>query len=98
MDSVYILISLKDRKLYTGLSNDVEKRIKQHNDGLVRSTKHRRPFALIHKEDFATRKEAAIREKFFKSGVGREILRQLLQQNAGVAELVDALDSKSSSL
>jgi putative endonuclease len=96
MEFVYILISLKDKRFYTGLTNNVEKRILQHNNGVVRSTKSRRPFVLIHTESFATRKEAAAREKFLKSGVGRSQLIQLLQQYAGVAELVDALDSKSS--
>jgi putative endonuclease len=98
MEYVYVLISKKDKEFYTGLSNNVPKRFLQHNNGLVRSTKTRKPFILIHTEEFATRSEAAHREKFLKSGVGRLYLKQLLLQHAGVAELVDALDSKSSSL
>ena len=97
MEYVYVLISEKDKEFYTGLSNNLQKRFKQHNKGLVRSTKARTPFVLFHVEEFRTRKEAAGREKFLKSGVGRLFLKQLQQQNAGMAELVDALDSKSSS-
>ena len=79
MEFVYVLISLKDKQFYTGLTNNVEKRIRQHNIGSVRSTKARRPFLLIHSEAFATRKEAADREKFLKSGVGRAQIQQLLR-------------------
>ena len=96
MEYVYVLISKKDKEFYTGLSNNVLKRFSQHNNGLVRSTKARRPFVLFHTEEFLTREEAAKREKFLKS-VGRLFLKHLFFQKAGMAELVDALDSKSSS-
>ena len=43
----YILISAKDKKLYDGMSRNLKKRLKQHNSGLVRSTKSRRPFELL---------------------------------------------------
>ena len=86
MEYVYVLISKKDNEFYTGLSNNVSKRFKQHNNGLVRSTKSRRPFILFHTEEFETRKEAADREKFLKSGVGRLYLKQLLLYNVGKAE------------
>jgi putative endonuclease len=86
MESVYVLISLKDKEFYTGLSNNVPKRFHQHNKGLVRSTKSRRPFILFRTEAFETRKEAEEREKFLKSGVGRKYLKQLLQKsrNGGI--------------
>ena len=80
MEYVYVLISKIDKEFYTGLSNNVPKRFKQHNKGLVRSTKARRPFILFHTEEFFTRKEAAEREKILKSGVGRSFLKQLLQK------------------
>jgi putative endonuclease len=73
----YILISEKDQKRYIGSTSDIEKRIKEHNQGIVKSTKNRRPLKLIHTEEFNTKKEAMKREKFYKSGIGREYLKKL---------------------
>ncbi len=71
---VYILRSKKDGKRCIGLTNSLDKRLEQHNAGKVTSTKNRRPFELIYFEKFTDRKFAAKREKFFKSGKGREFL------------------------
>ena len=59
---VYILLSLKDNKFYTGKTNDLTKRLIRHNKGFVRSTKHRRPFILIYFEKYNSAKEAFLRE------------------------------------
>jgi putative endonuclease len=67
MPYAYILRSLKDGKYYYGSAENVQIRLRNHNDGSVRSTKARRPLALVHSEHFATRTEAIKREKFFKS-------------------------------
>jgi putative endonuclease len=75
---VYVIRSLKDGKLYVGLTNNVEKRISEHNDGKCIATKLRRPFTLLYYESFSNRTEAAKREKFFKSGKGREFLKGVL--------------------
>jgi putative endonuclease len=75
---VYILQSLKDNNLYVGMTSDLENRIKRHNSGYGQSTKNRAPFELIHVEEVETREEARRREKFFKSGIGREIVKSLL--------------------
>jgi len=75
---VYSLISLKDGKLYTGISESPEKRLQQHNAGNTKSTKPRRPFKLIYKETCIDRIEARKREKYFKSGFGREFLKQFI--------------------
>ena len=47
---VYILKSQIDGNHYTGMSKNVNRRLKQHNSGKVRFTKSRRPFKLIYKE------------------------------------------------
>jgi putative endonuclease len=55
---VYLLKSLKDNKYYIGQTQNVEKRLKAHNSGLVQSTKPRRPLVLIGYETFDSRNEA----------------------------------------
>ena len=75
---VYILKSKKDNKRYVGMtSRPVKERVGEHNSGLVKSTKNRRPLELIYFEEFATKTEAMSREKFFKSGKGREYLKSI---------------------
>lgn len=54
----------------------VERRINQHNKGQNRSTKAYIPFILIYTETFNTRKEAREKEKYLKSGIGKEFLRK----------------------
>ena len=57
-----------------------EERLKVHNRGSVRSTKSRRPFELIYFEEVQNYTIARQREMFFKSGVGRKYLLQLLNR------------------
>jgi putative endonuclease len=74
---VYILRSLKDRNLYIGLTSNLGKRVEQRNKGHERTTRSRRPFNLLHYEEFASRSAAREREKYFKSGFGRELIKKL---------------------
>lgn len=76
---VYILFSLIDRKLYIGYSQDLKTRIKDHLKGKVRATKNRVPLKLIHYEAYGNQKDAKAREKFLKSGFGRNQLKKSLQ-------------------
>ena len=63
---VYI-IKCKDKTLYTGITNDLERRIKAHNSGNgCRYTKYRYPVKLIHSEQQPTRVEALKREAYIK--------------------------------
>jgi putative endonuclease len=55
---VYVLRSLKDGKLYTGQTQDVQRRLERHNSGLVRATKARRPLVLVYEEAHESRSEA----------------------------------------
>ena len=66
---------MKDHKKYIGLTNNIERRIAEHNSGKVESTKYRVPLELIYFEEFKNRTEAAERKKFFKTGKGREFLK-----------------------
>ncbi len=71
---VYVLRSLKNNYRYIGQTNNLEKRLEEHNLGMTKSIKFQLPFILEYTEEFKTRIEAIKREKFFKSGQGREWL------------------------
>lgn len=64
---VYILRSLKDGKYYYGFTEDLDTRLKFHNEGLVRSTKSRRPFVIHYTESFECKTLTLKREKYFKT-------------------------------
>jgi putative endonuclease len=76
---VYAISSCVRNYIYVGLTDNVERRLAQHNKGENRSTKAYKPFKLILKETHETRIEARNREKYLKSGVGKEYLRSLLK-------------------
>lgn len=79
----YVLLSLKNGVLYKGSTQDINQRIQQHNAGLVTYSRKHMPWKLIHYETFITRSEAMKREQFFKSGAGRDWLKDNLDvQNA----------------
>ena len=75
---VYILFSLKDKKLYIGFTDDLKRRVSEHNQGKNFSTKSRKPFKLLFYEALPTLEEATEREKFYKSGRGHEIIYKIL--------------------
>ena len=74
---VYALRSLQDGDLYIGISQNPEKRLQTHNKGVTPSTRSRRPFSLIFWEACKSRKDARAREKYYKSGAGRETLKKI---------------------
>ena len=76
---VYILFSLKDKKLYVGYTKNLKNRVKNHNEGLNTSTKCRRPLILIFAEAFINEKDAKNRELFYKSGRGRDVVKKELE-------------------
>lgn len=63
---VYLLGSNKDKELYIGSTNDLRKRVKEHNSGKVSSTKSRGPFKLLYYEAYTVEQEARNREKNLK--------------------------------
>lgn len=80
---VYILKSLKDRKLYSGYTADLRARLLEHNKGRVESTKYRIPFQLIYYEAYLHQQDATVREKFFKTQWGRNYLKRALKNYLG---------------
>lgn len=76
---VYVLYSLKDKKLYIGYSSDVFGRLKQHNEGENTSTKFRRPLKLIFYEGYLYKEDAIRREQYFKTSKGKRALKLILK-------------------
>ena len=77
MFHVYVLRSDKTGRRYIGSSQDIESRLNEHNSGYSLATKHGVPWKLIHHEEFPTCSEAVRRERFYKTGKGRDLLNQL---------------------
>jgi putative endonuclease len=78
MYHVYILLNETKMRTYTGVSDDVDKRLEEHNAGRVKSSRPYRPYKIIHTESFATLLEARRKEKFCKSTTGRRRLKGML--------------------
>ena len=78
MFHVYVLRSETTGRFYVGYTSDLPQRLGQHNHGITKSTKNRGPWGLVHQETFSTRSEAMRRERFLKTGQGREELKAIL--------------------
>jgi putative endonuclease len=63
---VYVLKSIKDNNIYLGSTNDLRRRLLEHNNGKVSSTKNRRPFELRYYESYFSENEARKRESSLK--------------------------------
>ena len=75
----YVLRSEKDGTLYTGTTSNLKKRLKEHNGGLVFSTKHKIPLKLIYFEACLDKGDTYRREKYLKSGMGKKYLKNRLK-------------------
>ncbi|MFA6541921.1 MAG: GIY-YIG nuclease family protein [Bacteroidota bacterium] len=80
MITVYVLLSAKDSNFYVGMTNNLTKRIHDHNSAKVRSTKSRTPFSLLYSEEHSNRKIARAREKYLKSSAGKRYLQKFFAQ------------------
>ncbi len=81
---VYVLYSDRIKKFYTGYTSNLEKRLDHHNYGLDRWSKRGIPWKIVYFEKYNTKRDALVRENFFKSGKGRELVK------ARVAQVVTA--------
>ena len=75
---VYVLKSQRNGKLYKGLTEDLKRRIKEHNCGNSEFTKNNGSWKLIYYEAFLSKEDARREELFLKSGKGRERIKYLL--------------------
>ena len=76
---IYVLLSEKDKNLYTGYTNNLKSRFEQHSKGHVISTKQRRPLRLIYSEACLDKKDAMHREKYLKTYLGKQFLKNRLK-------------------
>jgi len=79
---VYVLRSAVTGRLYTGSTSDLNARLRRHNAGESKATRHGIPWTLVRTETFLTRAEAVRRERYFKTGRGREELDAMLDDGA----------------
>ncbi|MFA5188637.1 MAG: GIY-YIG nuclease family protein [Patescibacteria group bacterium] len=75
---VYAIKSKNKNYIYVGISDNPARRIKQHNLGYNKTTKPYKPFDIILIEEYPNRLEARKKEKYLKSGCGKEFLKNLL--------------------
>ena len=77
MFHVYVLKSQKTGRRYVGSCENLETRVTRHNLGHSKATRHGLPWTLVHSEVFSNRADATRRERYYKSGRGRDELDQL---------------------
>ena len=75
---VYVLKSRATARLYIGSSGNPDQRLAAHNSGRVQSTRTYRPWDRILLEFHSDRATAERRERYLKSGWGRQVLRKKL--------------------
>jgi putative endonuclease len=79
MWNVYVLKSLSSGKHYVGISQDVDKRLREHNCGKSKFTSGHIPWELVYVESgFATAKAAREREKYLKTSSGKKSIQSKL--------------------
>lgn len=78
--SVYAIKSAVDGRIYVGMTSNLSIRLKWHNAGYERSTKAYCPWVLVYREVCADRQSARQREKYWKSGTGKEKLKKMTRR------------------
>jgi putative endonuclease len=76
---IYVLLSLKDKKFYTGYTSNLLVRFGQHQKGLIPATKNRRPLELIYSEACLSQQDATHREKYLKTAYGKQFIKNRLK-------------------
>ena len=76
---VYVLKSERDKKLYTGYTDNLKNRLRLHNKGRVSSTKDRIPLQLLYYEACLNQQDATHREKYLKTAWGKKYIKTRLK-------------------
>ena len=75
----YIIQNSSSNRMYTGVTNDLRKRFKQHNEGKSTWTKSRGPWKLVYYEACLEQNDARSREIYLKSGMGKRYVKNRLK-------------------
>ena len=78
MHYLYILLSETKSRTYTGVTESIEKRLKEHNSGRAKSSRPYRPYKILYTQAFRTLIEARQAERFYKSTADRRRLKQMI--------------------
>jgi putative endonuclease len=74
---VYVLQSGKTGRRYIGSCQNLDERLRCHNAGESKATRHGTPWTVLRSEKFSTRSEAVRKEQYYKTGRGRDELAKL---------------------
>lgn len=77
---IYVLKSNKNNKWYTGMTNNLRKRLNEHNEGKSMFTKERGPYKLMYYEASCDKVDARSRELYLKSGMGKRYIKNRLKR------------------
>ena len=75
---MYILNSVKNGKFYVGCTNNIERRLSEHNNGYSKGSRFNAPFELLYKEEYTSLSEARKRERFIKKQKSRKYIESLI--------------------
>lgn len=73
---VYILKSENNHKYYTGQTDDIDRRLREHNSGKGNYSSRYAPWKLVYSEQYGTRELALRRERYLKSAAGRKWIKK----------------------
>ena len=90
----YVIQSGKNGRLYTGFTSNLQKRLKEHNEDKVCSTKGRGPFELIYYEACINQLDARAREKYLKSGMGKRYIKNRLRRFLSLTGSKDLMENE----
>ena len=79
MHYVYILQCLETKKLYTGRTDDLKRRLQEHKEGKVWTTQRMLPTRTVFYECFRNKEDAIRRERYLKTTKGKSTLKQMLR-------------------
>jgi len=78
---VYVIYSKRFRKTYVGMTHNLEGRLTAHNHpGNKGYTRHFKPWSILFYKSYQTKSEALKRERFYKSGIGRQIIHDYIKE------------------
>ena len=83
---IYVLLSQKDARTYTGSTDNLERRIQEHNSEKNISTKYRTPLILIYHKEYDTLTEARKQEQYLKTKSGRRELKKIVENYKHIGE------------